>query len=78
MFPFDYIDPLVFFIALGVGIFIAYVMNPTPKIVHKYPTVENAGKITYLDDEGVCYKYNYEEVSENDIQNKSEVLPLQN
>jgi hypothetical protein len=62
MFFLEYLDPLVFFIALGIGVFLAYIMNPAPKVVHKYPTVENAGKITYLDDEGVCYKYHSEEV----------------
>lgn len=62
MFLFDYIDPFVFFVALGIGIFLVYVLNPSPKIVHKYPNVKNAGKITYLDDEGVCYKYHTEEV----------------
>ena len=60
---FVYIDPLIFFIALGVGIFIAYVLNPTPKIVHKYPTPESSEDITYVDDESVCYKYKSEEVT---------------
>lgn len=59
----EYINPVVFFIALGIGFLIVYVLNPKPTIVYKYPTPENAGKITYLDDEGVCYKYNYEEVN---------------
>ena len=58
----SYIDPLVFFIALGIGIFIAYVINPAPKLVYKYPTVDNSEKTTYLDDEGVCYKYKAEEI----------------
>jgi len=58
---FNYIDPLVFFIALGIGIFVAYILNPSPKIVHKYPTPDNSKKITYVDDESVCYKYNAEE-----------------
>ena len=64
MFFLEYINPLVFFIALGLGILIVYAINPGPKVVYKYPTQENAGKITYVDDEGVCYKYNYEEVSQ--------------
>lgn len=59
---FDYIDPLVFFIALGIGIFLAYILNPAPTIVHKYPTPDNSKKTTYLDDTGVCYKYHAEEV----------------
>lgn len=58
---FDYIDPLVFIIALGIGIFVAYILNPAPTIVHKYPTPDNSKKITYVDDESVCYKYHAEE-----------------
>lgn len=63
MFLFEYINPLVFFIALGIGIFLAYVLNPTPEIVYKYPTPDNSDKTTYIDDTGVCYKYDCEEVS---------------
>lgn len=53
----DYIDPFYFFIALCVGLLYTYVTAPQPKIVVKYPTPHNAGKITYVDDAGVCYKY---------------------
>ena len=63
MFFLEYINPIIFFVALGLGIFLVYIVNPKPKIVYKYPTPENAAKITYVDDEGVCYKYNHEEVS---------------
>lgn len=62
MFLLEYINPLVFFIALGIGIFIAYLLKPTLKIVYKYPTLDNADKTKYIDDKGVCYKYTYEEV----------------
>ncbi len=54
---FKYIDPLIFLIALGIGMFFTYIFTPAPKIVVKYPTPYNAGKITYVDDAGVCYKY---------------------
>lgn len=63
---FDYIDPFVFIVALGIGIFIAYILNPAPKIVHKYPTPDNSKNITYVDDESVCYKYESQEVSPPD------------
>lgn len=62
MFIFDYINPLIFFISLGIGIFIAYILHPGQTIVYKYPTPQNAGKISYVDDEGVCYKYHSTEV----------------
>jgi hypothetical protein len=57
MFIIDAIDPLVFFISLGVGIFFYYITAKTPRIVFKYPTPYNSDKIIYTDTVGTCYKY---------------------
>ena len=46
-----------FWIALAIGMLIAYAMAPQPKFVYKYPTPENAGKVMYVDKSGVCYRY---------------------
>jgi len=54
---FSYIDPYVFFLSLGIGIFFSYILSPQARIIYKYPTPSNAGKVTYVDDAGVCYKY---------------------
>lgn len=62
MFIFDYIDPWIFMLSFGVGVLIVYVMRKEPRVVIKYPTPENAGKVTYVDDVGVCYKYQAHEV----------------
>jgi len=53
----NFLNAWAFWIALGVGMLFAYVMAPSPKLVYKYPTPENAGKITYADKTGVCYRY---------------------
>ena len=58
-----YIDPTIFLISLFIGIFLTYIITPPPKIVVKYPTPYNAGKITYIDDNKVCYKYKANKVS---------------
>ena len=55
-------DPMVFFISLGIGIFLAYVLQPGTTVVYKYPTPKNASSTSYVDDTGVCYKYNAEQV----------------
>lgn len=60
---FDYIIPIYFFAAFSIGILIAYLSTPTPEIIIKYPTPENAGKIIYKDNADVCYKYKVNEVS---------------
>lgn len=71
----DYIDPLAFFIALFIGLFLSYIYSPPKKIIIKWPTPENAGKVIYKDDADTCYKYNAKEVScpddKDDITNTS-------
>ena len=63
LFIFDYIDPLIFLISLCIGLFYTYIITPTPEIIIKYPTPFNAGKITYVDKNNVCYKYRVEKVN---------------
>lgn len=63
MFPFDYIDPLIFLIALCIGLFYTYLTTPYPQVIIKYPTPFNAGKVTYVDNNNVCYKYQIEKVT---------------
>ena len=58
----DYINPIAFFISLFIGFLVAYSIMPQPKIIVKYPTPENAGKVIYMDNKGVCYKYTSKEV----------------
>lgn len=73
----DYIDPLVFLIALCVGLFYTYISTPAPTVVIKYPTPDNAGKITYVDDAGVCYRYQMKEVSCPADKSKVKIVPIQ-
>ena len=49
----------IFYIALGLflGFFIIYITTPAPRIVLKYPTIENIRDTTYVDQNGMCYKY---------------------
>lgn len=51
------IDPLYFFLALGIGLFIVYVFTPPPTIILKFPSPFNAGKIVYKDKSDACYVY---------------------
>jgi len=49
----------IFFIFLGLclGFFFIYVTASPPKIVLKYPTIDNIEQTTYIDEAGECYKY---------------------
>ena len=46
-----------FFISLCFGFFLVYITTPKPKVIVKYPNLKNYNKLTYVDDNGVCYKY---------------------
>ena len=70
----EFIDPLYFLVAFFIGIFYTYLTTPTPEIIIRYPTPENAGKIIYRDRADVCYKYKAKEVS--CPANKSEIKKL--
>lgn len=56
------IKPFYFFVGLFIGFLIMYCLQSKPKVIIREPTLENAGKITYVDDNGVYYKYQKEEI----------------
>lgn len=65
-----------FFILLGlfIGFLIVYITSPKPKVIIKYPTIDNIQNTTYVDENGICYKYYAKEVPcpiENNISNVS-------
>jgi hypothetical protein len=37
-------------------------MEPKKKIIIKFPSPTNAGKVTYVDKQGQCYKYNVDKL----------------
>ena len=57
-----FINPYVFIISFGIAIVIVYFMHPEPTVIYKYPTPENAGKLTYQKDDENCYKYESSQV----------------
>ena len=57
----DYFDPLIFMVALCIGLAYTYYATPIPQIIIKYPTPFNVGKIKYVDKNGTCYKYKIKE-----------------
>lgn len=67
----DYVNPLSFFIAFCIGIFVVYISTPEPKVIFKYPTPDNVDKNVYKDHSDTCYKYEATEVkcSEDAIKN---------
>ena len=56
------VDILFILLGLFIGFFIVYVTTPKPKIVIKYPTIDNINDTTYVDKNGTCYKYYAKEI----------------
>jgi hypothetical protein len=68
------IMPLLLGIVLGIaGI---YFLKPEATILYKYPTPENAGKLTYRDKNNVCYQYSGKEVNCDASEAKLKTYPL--
>lgn len=59
---FSFLDPMCFFVALGLGFLIAYVTSPKPQLVLKFPTPSNCGKVVYRSPDGGCFRYKMETV----------------
>ena len=50
-------------VAFYIGLFIVYVSYQVPDVLIQYPTLENAGKIIYENNDKSCYKYKKLEVT---------------
>ena len=74
---FSKLNPLVFFIALAIGLFACYITSPTPKIVIKYPTPDNGGLVTYMDEASNCYQYKVKEIPCPKDKSKIKEVPVQ-
>lgn len=73
---FDYIDPFVFLIALGLGIFFTYIVKEPPHIVFKHPTPENIQNTVFKTKNGGCYKYKMEALPCPTEQGKIHEIPV--
>lgn len=49
----------ILFIMIGfvLGYIVLKLMYSKPKVVIRYPTINNIGNTTFVDDKGQCYKY---------------------
>tara|TARA_B100001057_G_C22540168_1_gene829277 strand:+ start:203 stop:439 length:237 start_codon:yes stop_codon:yes gene_type:complete len=77
MIIFSNIIPIYFFISFFIGLFFVYLSTPTPNIIIKYPTPDNAGKIVYKDESDVCYKYISKEVKCPSDSKKINIVDIQ-
>lgn len=50
------------FVGLFLGLFLVYIITPPPRVILKYPTLENIQNTTYVDETGQCYRYYAKEI----------------
>jgi len=62
MFIFNKIDLKWFFLSLAFGLLIVYCTTPSPELIIKYPTPENASTTIFNDDSDNCYKFTTNEI----------------
>lgn len=57
-----FVNPIVFVIAFVISIVVVYFIHPEPTVIYRFPNPDNAGKLTYQDNDKNCYKYEATEV----------------
>lgn len=63
-------------VSFAFGIFIVYILKPSPVVIIKYPNIENAGKLIYKDRNGTCFIYETKEVDCNKNEARIRPFPL--
>ena len=56
--------PSIFLLSFGIGMLICYLYTPQPKVIFKYPTLNNLDQV-YQKDNNTCYKYKIKPVKCN-------------
>lgn len=72
----NFFNPIVFIISLCVGILCVYAITPPPKVIVKYPTPENSGRVIYKDEAHNCFKIISSEVNCPEDSKQIKSIPL--
>jgi len=67
---------LPFLFGIVIGIVGIYFVKPQETVIMKYPTPDNAGKVTYKDKNGVCYMYDTKKVECDKNEHRLKTYPL--
>ena len=53
---------IYFLISILISFTVLYLLSPEPKIIIKYPKIEDKVSGLYVDDNNICYRYHKEEI----------------
>ena len=74
---FNKLQLLPLMVSFFIGFFIVYILKPSPVIIYKNPNLDNAGKVTYVDRNDVCFQYIVQKVDCDKNEDKISFYPLQ-
>ena len=74
---FNKIQILPLMISFFVGFFLVYILKPSPIIIFKNPSLDNAGKSTYIDRNDVCFQYIVNKVDCDKNEERIAAYPIQ-
>jgi hypothetical protein len=57
------VDPWIVIISFGIGMFIVYITQRTPKVIIKLPAPDSQEKSIFRDDVNNCYDFKIREVA---------------
>lgn len=57
-----YFEPNIFLISLTIGLVVTYLIIKQPKVIIRYPNLENYKNTVYVDDNNVEYKYEKKDI----------------
>ncbi len=66
----------IFILSLCLGVFFVYLTIPNPEVILVYPNPDNADKLQFKDDAGVCHKFIPREVKCPSDKSKIRTYPI--
>lgn len=58
----NYFEPNIFLISLTIGLVVTYLIVKQPKVIIRYPNLDNYKDTVYIDDNNVKYKYEKKDI----------------
>ena len=74
---FTKIQLIPFMVSFFIGFFVVYILKPTPVVIYKNPNLDNAGKVTYVDRNDVCFQHIVKKVDCDKNEERISIYPLQ-
>ena len=73
----NHLEFFPFVMGLMVGLFIVYILKPSPLVITKYPNLENTESVIYKDRNGTCFKYETRTIDCDKAEDRLKPYPLQ-